>query len=89
MSLTYRRPGILSKKNRGRFSVVHLHNSEPGSGSLRKNPGAWQVVLLFGALPCWERDLEKDWSNPSFDHLQLRKRKGSLSFLFLRVVGHS
>ena len=40
-----------------------------------ETPGAWQLPLLFGALPSWERALEKEWSNPSFDHLQLRKQK--------------
>jgi hypothetical protein len=40
-----------------------------------ETPGAWQLPLLFGALPSWERALEKEWSNPSFDHLQLRKNK--------------
>jgi hypothetical protein len=40
-----------------------------------ETPGAWQLPLLFGALPSWERALEKEWSNPSFDHLQLRKTK--------------
>jgi hypothetical protein len=40
-----------------------------------ETPGAWQLPLLFGALPSWERALEKEWSNPSFDHQQLRKTK--------------
>jgi hypothetical protein len=40
-----------------------------------ETPGAWQLPLLFGALPSWERALEKEWSNPSFDHLQLRKKQ--------------
>jgi hypothetical protein len=40
-----------------------------------ETPGAWQLPLLFGALPSWERALEKEWSNPSFDHLQLRQTK--------------
>jgi hypothetical protein len=40
-----------------------------------ETPGAWQLPLLFGALPSWERALEKEWSNPSFDHLQLEKKQ--------------
>jgi hypothetical protein len=31
-----------------------------------ETPAAWQLPLLFGALPSWERALEKEWSNPSF-----------------------
>ena len=30
-----------------------------------ETPGAWQLPLLFGALPSWERALKKEWSNPS------------------------
>ena len=51
-----------------------------------ETPGAWQLPLLFGALPSWERALEKEWSNPSFDHLQLRKTKRKEVLLSLATV---
>jgi hypothetical protein len=50
-----------------------------------ETPGAWQLPLLFGALPSWERALEKEWSNPSFDHLQLRKTKEKEKKSFSRL----
>jgi hypothetical protein len=40
-----------------------------------ETPGAWQLPLLFGALPSWERALEKGVVKPLVDHLQLRKKK--------------
>jgi hypothetical protein len=43
------------------------------------------VSLLVGALPSWERALEKEWSNPSFDHLQ-NKRKRKEVLLSLATV---
>ncbi len=54
--------------------MVRLHSSARAAVP-SETPGAWQLPLLFGALPSWERALEKEWSNPSFDHLQLRKTK--------------
>ncbi len=40
-----------------------------------ETPGAWQLPLLFGALPSWERALEKGVVKPLVDHLQLRNKK--------------
>ena len=45
-----------------------------------ETPGAWQLPLLFGVLPIWERALEKEWSNPSLDHLQRENKNEKKSF---------
>jgi hypothetical protein len=51
-----------------------------------ETPGVWQLHLLFGALPNRERGLEKEWSNPSFDHLQLRGTKKNENIILLFIM---
>jgi hypothetical protein len=68
----------------GRFSVVRLHNSVPDNGSLW-NPWCMTAATCFRCASEMGEGLEKEWSNPSFDHLQLRGKKKNEKKSFSRV----